>query len=64
MYFLRLDSAVDIQISAEAIYSVIEKHDIFRCRFVMDTVKGELGNRSDGEAKPVTAEFMITGDKE
>ena len=55
---LKLDPTVDMRLLARAVNSVIENHDIFRCRFVMDTETGELGQRFDGEIKPVTAEFM------
>ena len=56
--FLLLEPAVDMNILAKAVNTVIENHDIFRCRFVMNTETGELGQRFDGEIKPVTAEFM------
>ena len=55
---IMLDASVDMKLLARAVNYVIENHDIFRCRFVMNTDTGELGQRFDGEVKPVTAEFM------
>ena len=62
--FLKLDPAVDMKLLAKAVNSVVENHDIFRCRFVMNTGTGELGQRFDGEIKPVTAETMSAGEFE
>lgn len=56
--FLKLDPAVDMNLLAKAVNSVVENHDIFRCRFVMNIETGELCQRFDGEIKPVTVEFM------
>ena len=56
--FIMLDAAVDMNKLACAVNSVIENHDIFRCRFVMNTDTGELCQRFDGEVKPVKVEFM------
>ena len=62
--FLKLDPAVDMKLLAKAVNSVVENHDIFRCRFVMNIETGELGQRFDGEIKSVTAETMSAGEFE
>ena len=58
--FLKLEPAVDMKILARAVNAVTENHDIFRCRLVMNTVTGELGQRFDGELEPVTVEIMTS----
>ncbi|MBR5089290.1 MAG: anti-sigma factor antagonist, partial [Ruminiclostridium sp.] len=58
--FLKLELAVDMKILARAVNAVTENHDIFRCRLVMNTVTGELGQRFDGELEPVTVEIMTS----
>ena len=55
---LKLSHAIDMEYFAEAINSVLNRHDIFRCRFVFHPETSDLCQIFDGEITPVKVEYI------
>lgn len=56
--FFKLSAAIDMNHLADAINSVLESYDIFRCRFVFHPETSDLCQIFDGELNPVKVEYI------
>lgn len=53
---LKLDNSIDMQRLADALNSILNEYDIFRCRFDFHPETNDICQRFDGEIEPVTVE--------
>ena len=55
---VRLDESINLDILKTSVETVLQDHDIFKCRFVADKDTGEICQRFDGEIGEITIEKM------